>query len=55
MSTPVQQRRNGDRRYCWRFRLSNWQFVLGVNLMGAVHGVRAFLPRMLSRAAPATW
>ena len=34
--------------YCWEIPLSDWQFVLGVNLMGAVHGVRAFLPRMLS-------
>jgi NAD(P)-dependent dehydrogenase (short-subunit alcohol dehydrogenase family) len=34
--------------YCWETPLSEWELVLGVNLMGAVHGIRSFLPRMLS-------
>lgn len=31
----------------WDATDSDWQWVLGVNLMGVVHGVRAFVPRML--------
>jgi len=30
----------------------DWQWVLGVNLWGVVHGVEAFLPRMLAQGAP---
>jgi NAD(P)-dependent dehydrogenase (short-subunit alcohol dehydrogenase family) len=32
----------------WESRLEDWDWVLGVNLMGVVHGVRAFVPRMLA-------
>jgi NAD(P)-dependent dehydrogenase (short-subunit alcohol dehydrogenase family) len=28
--------------------LADWQWVVGVNLWGVIHGVRAFLPRMLA-------
>ena len=31
----------------WENSLKDWDWVLGVNLMGVVHGVRAFTPRML--------
>jgi NAD(P)-dependent dehydrogenase (short-subunit alcohol dehydrogenase family) len=31
----------------WSATLEDWQWVLGINLMGVVHGVRAFVPRML--------
>ncbi len=31
----------------WETRPSDWQWVLGVNLMGVVHGVQAFVPGML--------
>ena len=31
----------------WLPSLADWQWILGVNLMGVVHGVRAFVPRML--------
>ena len=31
----------------YRATLEDWQWTLGVNLWGVVHGVRAFLPRML--------
>ena len=27
--------------------LADWQWILGVNLQGVIHGVRAFVPRML--------
>jgi NAD(P)-dependent dehydrogenase (short-subunit alcohol dehydrogenase family) len=33
--------------------LEEWQRVLGVNLMGVVHGVHFFLPRMLEQGRPA--
>jgi NAD(P)-dependent dehydrogenase (short-subunit alcohol dehydrogenase family) len=32
----------------WETRSADWQWILGVNLMGVVHGVRAFVPRMLA-------
>jgi NAD(P)-dependent dehydrogenase (short-subunit alcohol dehydrogenase family) len=28
--------------------LADWQWVIGVNLWGVIHGVRAFVPRMLA-------
>jgi NAD(P)-dependent dehydrogenase (short-subunit alcohol dehydrogenase family) len=31
----------------WEHALADWEWVLGVNLMGVVHGVRAFVPMML--------
>jgi NAD(P)-dependent dehydrogenase (short-subunit alcohol dehydrogenase family) len=32
----------------WETTLADWQWIMGVNLMGVVHGVRAFVPRMLA-------
>lgn len=37
----------------WDATADDWQWVLGVNLLGVVHGVRSFVPRMLSRGMPA--
>jgi NAD(P)-dependent dehydrogenase (short-subunit alcohol dehydrogenase family) len=34
----------------WENALSDWEWVLGVNLMGVVHGVRLFTPLMLAAA-----
>ncbi|MFN3302537.1 MAG: SDR family oxidoreductase [Roseateles sp.] len=34
----------------WENSLSDWEWVLGVNLMGVVHGVRLFTPMMLDAA-----
>jgi NAD(P)-dependent dehydrogenase (short-subunit alcohol dehydrogenase family) len=34
----------------WENSLADWQWVLGVNLMGVVHGIRAFTPMMLAAA-----
>ncbi|WP_348675193.1 SDR family NAD(P)-dependent oxidoreductase [uncultured Abyssibacter sp.] len=31
----------------WTTTAEDWNWVLGVNLMGVVHGVRSFVPRML--------
>ena len=32
----------------WEGALADWDWTLGINLMGVVHGVRAFVPRMLA-------
>jgi len=32
--------------------LADWQWVLGVNLWGVIHGLHAFVPRMLAGAEP---
>ena len=34
----------------WESTLKDWEWVLGVNLMGVVHGVRVFTPMMLEAA-----
>ena len=34
----------------WENTLADWQWVLGVNLWGVVHGVRLFTPLMLAQA-----
>ena len=40
----------------WENTLQDWDWVLGVNVMGVVHGVRLFTPMMLEAAAQdATW
>jgi NAD(P)-dependent dehydrogenase (short-subunit alcohol dehydrogenase family) len=36
----------------WETPLADWRRVLDVNLMGCVHGVRAFVPRMLASGEP---
>ena len=35
----------------WENTLKDWEWVLGVNLMGVAHGVRVFTPMMLDAAA----
>lgn len=35
----------------WELGVRDWEWVLGVNLMGVVHGVRVFTPMMLAAAA----
>jgi NAD(P)-dependent dehydrogenase (short-subunit alcohol dehydrogenase family) len=32
----------------WETSVADWQWIMGVNLMGVVHGLRAFVPRMLA-------
>ena len=34
--------------YLWENSERDWQWVMGVNLMGVVHGIRHFVPRMLA-------
>lgn len=37
----------GGGGYLWENTARDWQWVMGVNLMGVVHGVQHFVPRML--------
>jgi NAD(P)-dependent dehydrogenase (short-subunit alcohol dehydrogenase family) len=34
----------------WEMPLSTWQWVIGVNLWGVVHGIRSFVPLLLQQA-----
>jgi NAD(P)-dependent dehydrogenase (short-subunit alcohol dehydrogenase family) len=33
----------------WKSPLNDWYWILGVNLMGVVHGIRSFLPLMIEQ------
>lgn len=35
---------------CWTHTLADWEWVLGVNLWGVIHGVRVFTPILLAQA-----
>lgn len=37
----------------WTHTERDWQWVLGVNLWGVIHGIRSFVPRMLDQGGPA--
>jgi NAD(P)-dependent dehydrogenase (short-subunit alcohol dehydrogenase family) len=39
----------GGRGLVWQSSLQDWQWLLGVNFWGVVHGIRAFLPIMLAQ------
>jgi NAD(P)-dependent dehydrogenase (short-subunit alcohol dehydrogenase family) len=39
----------GGPQASWESPLVDWEWVLGVNLWGVIHGVRAFVPLMLKR------
>jgi NAD(P)-dependent dehydrogenase (short-subunit alcohol dehydrogenase family) len=39
----------GGGGFVWESSLKDWQWILGVNVMGVVHGIRAFVPRMLKQ------
>jgi NAD(P)-dependent dehydrogenase (short-subunit alcohol dehydrogenase family) len=36
----------------WERSVEDWQWVLGVNLWGVIHGVEAFVPRMVASKEP---
>ena len=40
----------GSTGLMWEATTRDWEWVLGVNLWGTIHGVRAFVPRMLANA-----
>ena len=33
----------------WEGSLGDWQWIVGVNLWGVIHGVRSFVPRLMAR------
>ncbi len=35
----------------WEAPLETWQWVIGVNLWGVVHGIRAFVPRIIEQSS----
>jgi len=35
--------------FIWENSLKDWEWILGVNLMGVVHGIKAFVPKMLEQ------
>ncbi len=38
-------------RPVWEFSLADWEWVTGVNMWGVIHGLQAFLPRMMEQTA----
>jgi NAD(P)-dependent dehydrogenase (short-subunit alcohol dehydrogenase family) len=40
---------SGRYRPVWVYPLEDWQWAFDVNLMGVVHGIRSFVPRMLAQ------
>ena len=42
----------GIRLKTWEASLADWQWVLGVNVWGVIHGVRTFTPIMLAQDEP---
>ena len=39
-------------RFSWETTLDDWDWVLGVNLRGVVHGIRSFVPRLIEAGTP---
>ncbi|MFW9825886.1 MAG: SDR family NAD(P)-dependent oxidoreductase [Candidatus Thorarchaeota archaeon] len=39
----------GISKYTWEYTLNDWQWQLGVNLWGVIHGLRIFTPIMLKQ------
>jgi NAD(P)-dependent dehydrogenase (short-subunit alcohol dehydrogenase family) len=39
----------GAGKTAWESTLADWEWVLGVNLYGVIHGIRSFVPRMLEQ------
>ena len=37
----------------WEYELREWQWLLGVNLWGVIHGIRAFVPGMIEHGSQA--
>jgi NAD(P)-dependent dehydrogenase (short-subunit alcohol dehydrogenase family) len=43
---------SGRHRPVWEQPLEDWRWSLDVNLMGVVHGMHSFVPRMLAQSSP---
>jgi NAD(P)-dependent dehydrogenase (short-subunit alcohol dehydrogenase family) len=41
----------GAGKTAWESTLADWEWVLGVNLYGVIHGIRSFVPSMLESGA----
>lgn len=39
--------------WSWEATLDDWDWVLGVNLRGIIHGIRSFVPRLIDAGRPA--
>jgi NAD(P)-dependent dehydrogenase (short-subunit alcohol dehydrogenase family) len=39
----------GNTKFTWEYTLKDWEWQLGVNLWGVIHGVRIFAPIMLNQ------
>jgi NAD(P)-dependent dehydrogenase (short-subunit alcohol dehydrogenase family) len=37
----------------WELTLEQWEWVIGVNLWGVIHGIKSFVPGMIERGEPA--
>jgi len=44
---------SGRYRPIWEYPLEDWRWAFDVNLMGVVHGLRSFVPRMLAQKGEA--
>ena len=38
--------------FSWERSVADWQWILNINLMGVIHGVHSFVPRMLAQKTP---
>jgi NAD(P)-dependent dehydrogenase (short-subunit alcohol dehydrogenase family) len=43
----------GSGGWIWETTPQDWQWLIGVNLMGVVHGIQSFVPRMMNHGRPA--
>jgi NAD(P)-dependent dehydrogenase (short-subunit alcohol dehydrogenase family) len=43
----------GGGGYVWESTVNDWKWLLGVNVMGVVHGIRSFVPRMIEHGEAA--
>jgi len=41
-----------ERRALWEVSLNTWDWALGVNVKGVLHGIRSFVPRLIAQAEP---
>jgi NAD(P)-dependent dehydrogenase (short-subunit alcohol dehydrogenase family) len=42
----------GRQRHIWEIPMEDWSWTLGVNLLGLLHGIHSFIPRMIEGGEP---
>jgi len=42
----------GPHKPSWEKSVAEWEWVLGPNLWGLIHGIRSFVPRMIAQSTP---